>query len=209
MTRVRRILAAVACATLGLGFAGGATDVTIAVRNSVLRWGEQATLSGAVSSPKAEEKVVIEVKECGQPSFRALAWAYTQAGGSWSLDMGARVTSQYRALWGGEKSAGVSVQQRPSVQVILRPGARSEVSVGAIYPFAGKRVSLQVFDRNRRVWKHVQSVKLTEYGAGGIYVWSSGRFRSKLPRDAQARGVFSLAQAKPCYLAGYSPIIQT
>jgi hypothetical protein len=187
----------------------GSTEVSIGARNTVLRWGEQATLFGTVSSSEADEKVVIEVKECGQPTFRSLAWAYTQAGGSWALDMGARVSSQFRAVWGTDKSASVGVQQRPSVQVILRPGARSEVSVGGIYPFAGKRVSLQVFDKKARVWRHVQSVKLTDYGAGGIYVWSSGRFRSKLPKNAQVRGVLSLAQAKPCYLAGYSGIVQT
>jgi hypothetical protein len=187
----------------------GSSDVTISVRNSILRWGEQATLAGAVSQTTADEKVVIEVKECGQPSFRPIAWAYTHEGGAWSVDMGARVSSQFRATWGEQQSSTVAVQQRPSVNVILRPGTRSEVSVGAVYPFAGKRVSLQVFDKRTRAWKHVQSVKLTEYGAGGIYVWSSGRFRSKLPRSAQIRGVFSLAQARPCYLAGYSGIVQT
>ena len=208
MTRRIWITAALATVVVTPALAGSST-VTISVRNSILRWGEQATLAGAISSKKPEEKVVIEVKECGQPSFRPIAWAYTQEGGAWSLGMGARVSSQFRATWGDEGSGTVSVQQRPSVNIILRPGARSEVSVGAIYPFAGKRVSLQVFDKKARVWKHRQSVKLTEYGAGGIYVWSSGRFRSKLPTNAQARGVFSLAQAKPCYLAGYSGIVQT
>jgi hypothetical protein len=187
----------------------GSSDVTISVHNSILRWGEQATLAGAISSTKPDEKVVVEVKECGQPSYRAIAWAYTHEGGAWSLDMGARVSSQFRAAWGGERSAGAAVQQRPSVNVILRPGTRSEVSVGAIYPFTGKRVSLQVFSRSARTWKHVQSVKLTESGAGGIYVWSSGRFRSQVPKKAQLRAVFPLAQAKPCYLAGYSGIVQT
>lgn len=208
MRRLAWIAAALAALVVTPALAGS-SDVTISVRNSILRWGEQATLFGSVSSPKADEKVVIEVKECGQPSFRALAWAYTQAGGSWSLDMGARVSSQLRAVWGEEKSLPASVRQRPSVQVILRRGARSEVAVGGIYPFTGKRVSLQVFDRKARVWRHVQSVKLTEYAAGGIYIWSSAHFRSRLPKNAQIRGVFSLAQAKPCYLAGYSGIVQT
>ena len=208
MRRRAWVVTALAAAIVAPAFAGSA-DVTIAVRNSILRWGEQATLSGAISSTKADEKVVIEVRECGQPSFRAIAWAYTHEAGSWSLDLGARASSQFRALWGDQRSDTVAVQQRPAVQVILRRGARSEVAVGGIYPFSGKRVSLQVFDRQARIWKHVQSVKLTDYVGAGIFVWSSGHFRSRLPKKAQARGVFSLAQAKPCYLAGYSPIIQT
>jgi hypothetical protein len=208
MSRAHWILAAAAAVAATPALAGS-SDVTISVRNSILRWGEQATLAGVISSTKPDEKVVIEVKECGQPSFRAIAWAYTHEGGDWSLDMGARVSSQFRAMWGDQRSGSVAVQQRPSVNVILRRGTRSEVSVGAIYPFAGKRVSLQVFDKKTRIWKHVQSVKLTDYGAGGIYVWSSGRFRERLPENAQVRGVFTLAQAKPCYLAGYSGIVQT
>jgi hypothetical protein len=191
-----------------LGLAGS-SNVTISVRNTVLRWGEQATLTGAISSPRAEEKVVLEVKECGQPSFRAIAWAYSQPGGGWTYDMGARVSSQYRAVWGEEKSGNVSVRQRPYVTVVLRPGGRGEVGVNAIYPFSGKRVSIQVFDKKTRTWKQVQSVKLTESGAGGSYVWSSGKFRPRLPKNAQIRGVFPFAQAKPCYLAGYSGIVQT
>ena len=208
MRRPASIAAAIAAVVVTPALAGSSA-VTISVRNSIVRWGEQATLTGAISSPKPDEKVVVEVKECGQPSFRAIAWAYTHEGGVWSLEMGARVSSQFRAAWGDQRSGSVAVQQRPSVNVILRPGTRSEVSVGAIYPFAGKRVSLQVFSRSTRTWKHVQSVKLTEYGAGGIYVWSSGRFRSRIPKKTQLRAVFPLAQAKPCYLAGYSGIVQT
>jgi hypothetical protein len=188
-------------------------EVSIGVRNSLLRWGEQATLFGSISSPKADEKVVIEVKECGQPTpdLRALSWAYTQAGGSWSVDMGARASSQFRAVWGDDRSSTVRVQQRPFVSVVIRPGNRGEAGVQAIYPFRGKRVSIQVFDKQTRAWKQVQTVKLTEQGGGGSgsYTWTSGKFRPKVPKNAQMRGVLPLSQAKPCYLAGYSGIVQT
>ena len=202
------IAAGLAAAAAGSALAGS-TAVSIGVRNPVLRWGEQATLFGSISSSRPDEKVVIEVKECGQPSFRDVAWAYSQQGGGWTYDIGARANSQYRASWGDDRSETVGVLQRPSVNVILRPGSRSEVSVGGLYPFTGKRVSLQVFDRKARSWKHVQSVKLRAYGGAGLYVWTSARFRSRLPKNAQARGVLTLAQAKPCYLAGYSGIVQT
>jgi hypothetical protein len=204
------IAAAIAAVVVTPALAG-ASGVTISVQSSILRWGQQATLTGSIPSPTAEEKVVIEVKECGLPGadFRSLAWAYTQAGGGWSLDMGARVSSQYRAVWGDQKSATVKIQQRPYVTVVIRPGNRGAVGVNAIYPFWGKRVSIQVFDRQTRVWKQVQSVKLTEQGGAGGYVWTSGKFRPKVPKNAQLRGVLPLSQAKPCYLAGYSAIVQT
>jgi hypothetical protein len=81
--------------------------------------------------------------------------------------------------------------------------------VQAIYPFWGKRVSIQVFDTRTRGSKQVQTVKLTELGGGGGYVWTSGEFRPKVPTDAQVSGVLPLFQAKPCYVAGYSGIVQT
>lgn len=208
MRRPAALAAPLAAAALGLGFSG-ASDVTISVRDPVLRWGEQATLLGSIPSPKAEEKVVIEVKECGQPAFRAVAWAYTQAGGAWTYELGARASSQFRAAWGDERSNSVAVQQRPYVTLVLRAGGRGEVGIQAIYPFWGKRVSIQVFDKRTRAWRHVQSVKLTEHGGGGAYVWTSGKFRPRLPRNAQVRAVLILSQAKPCYLAGYSGIVQT
>lgn len=210
MTGRAWIVPAIAAAAVSPALAGS-SEVTIAVQNSILRWGQQATLTGAIPSAKAEEKVVIEVKECGQPTpdFRAVAWAYTQAGGSWSLEMGARATSQYRAVWGETKSSTVKVQQRPYMTFVIRPGNRGEVGVQSIYPFWGKRVSIQVFDAKSRAWKQVQTVKLTEQGGGGGYVWTSGKFRPKVPKNAQVRGVLPLSQAKPCYLAGYSGIVQT
>jgi hypothetical protein len=204
------IAAAIAAVAVTPALAGS-SDVTISVQNSIVRWGQQATLAGSIPSARAEEKVVIEVKECGLPNadYRSLAWVYTQAGGGWSTDIGTRVTSQIRAVWGETKSANVKVQQRPYVTVVIRPGNRGQVGVNAIYPFWGKRVSIQVFDKKTRVWKQVQTVKLTEQGGGGGYVWTSGKFRPKVPKDAQMRGVLPLSQAKPCYLAGYSAIVQT
>jgi hypothetical protein len=210
MRGARWILAAVAAAAATPALAGS-SEVTISLRNSILRWGEQATLTGSIPSSKAEEKVVLEIKECGQPTpgFRAVAGAYTQAGGSWSLDMGARVTSQYRAVWGDTKSSTVKVQQRPYLTLVIRPGNRGQVGVQSIYPFWGKRVSIQIFDAKARAWKQLQTVRLTEQGGGGGYAWTSGKFRPKAPKNAQLRAVLPLAHAKPCYLAGYSGIVQT
>ena len=65
-------------------------------------------------------------------------------------------------------------------------------------PFWGKRVSIQVFDKKTRVWKQVQTVKLTEQGGGGGgYVWTSAKFRPQVPRNVQLRG-----------FAGYSNLLR-
>jgi hypothetical protein len=195
---------------LGLGFAGSSADtISIGVRPSLLRWGQSATVFGSIPSPKADEKIVVEVKECRQPSFRSLAWAYSDAGGSWSIDIGARTNSTFRATWGDERSDTVIVRQRPGVQLVYRRGRMSDVAIGGIYPFAGKRVSIEVFDKKTRTWKKAQSVLLSDYGGAGNYVWTSAKFKARVPTKAQIRAVLPRNQAKPCYLAGYSPIVQT
>ncbi len=55
MTRPAWIAAAVAAVVVTSAVAGSAS-VTIAVQSSILRWGQQATLTGTISSPKAEER---------------------------------------------------------------------------------------------------------------------------------------------------------
>jgi hypothetical protein len=195
---------------VGLGFgSSSAVAISIGVRPSLLRWGQQATIFGSIPSTRANEKVVVEVKECRQPSFRSLAWAYSETGGSWSIDIEARSNSTLRASWGDDTSDTVSVQQRPGVQLVYRPGRMSDVAIGGIYPFARKRVSIEVFDTKTRTWRKAQSVVLSDYGGAGNYVWTSAKFKARVPANAQIRAVLPRSQAKPCYLAGYSPIVQT
>jgi uncharacterized protein len=65
-----------------------------------------------------------------------------------------------------------------------------------------KAALFQRFDRRLGTWTTLRRVVLTEYNG---YT----EFRASVPRGALIRAVFPLSQARPCYLAGYSPLFRT
>ena len=70
---------------------------------------------------------------------------------------------------------------------------------------------LQRFDREKRVWRDVRKVHLTETGAppGVGWVWSgTDKVRVEVPKGTTMRAVLPLSQTRPCYLAGYSNLLR-
>lgn len=82
------------------------------------------------------------------------------------------------------------MRRRQWIVAALVPTA---VGLQAIYPFWGKRVSIHVFDKSTRAWKQVQTAKLTEHGGGG-YMWTSGKFRPRVPTNVQMRADSGIVQ---------------
>jgi hypothetical protein len=186
-------------------------QVTLAARPSVVRWGTPITLFGSIGSGRADEVVTIEMKECGVPGsmFREAAAAHTHGGGAWSTEWGLRTTTTFRAKWGGDTSAEITVRQRPYVQVSHRFGRRFDVFVRALSSFWRRQVLIQRFDRRTGTWVKVKSVVLTESTGSGITAVSSASFRASIPKRTLVRAVFPRSQARPCYLAGYSNLLRT
>lgn len=167
------------------------------------------TLAGSLDSAKAGQVVTIQAKECGQRLFWAVASATSREGGAWSTQYRPRITTILRAVWNEHASAQVTVWARPAVVIKQRPGSTFLVGVGANAQFWRKRVLIQRFDLRLGTWTTLKSVVLTETvgGAGGI--WSSTRFKAPVPKGSLVRAVLPLAQARPCYLAGYSNMLRT
>lgn len=195
-------------ATLAMGFRDMNEAVTLSARPAVAAADAPITLSGAISVPKAGELVTVQAKECGiATGFRAVAGAQTTATGAWTVDYRPRSTTVLRAVWGSSTSPDVTVKQRAGVQLVARPGRTFRVSVYGIVPLDGKRVTIERFDRARRVWRKVQTV-VVHSESYGEYAEKTG-VRIRVPQGTSLRAVLPLAQAKPCYLAGVSPIVRS
>jgi hypothetical protein len=188
------------------------SDLTLVVQPTIIRsTSDRMTIFGSVSGGRADQKVTVQFKACGlQPiQFRDAFETTTRAGGGFSLEelrpFNLGVSGVYRAVSGGETSAEIRVQQR--VAVYMRPlrGGRFEVWVGGKVSFWRRFVLLQRFERRRGVWITMRRLALTE-GTTGNY---SAPFRPRVPKGTQLRAVMPLAQARPCYLAGYGPIFRT
>lgn len=202
------VILALVAAAFGLGLGWARRAVTLDVRPAVAPADGPITLSGAISDPKAGALVTVLAKECGiATGFRAVAGAQTTASGAWTVDYRPRSTTVLRAVWGSSKSADVTVRQRAGVQLVSRPGRTFRVSVYGIVPLDGKRVTIERFDAVARVWRHVQTV-VVHSASYGEYAEKTG-VRIRVPQGTSLRAVLPLAQAKPCYLAGVSPIVRS
>jgi hypothetical protein len=221
---VKRLLVVGASAVAGLASAAAAapepvtlqrpavapSTVSLVVQPALVRrTDERMTILGSVSSGEAGRKVTIQFKACGLlPSqFRDVFETTTRAGGGFSLEelrpFNLGVSGVYRAVSGGEVSTEIRVQQRAAVY--MRPVARGrfEVWVGGKVSFWRRFVLLQRFERRRGVWITMRRLVLTESPA------QTAPFRPAVPKGTLIRAVFPRSQARPCYLAGYGPLLRT
>ena len=202
-------LAAVLGATAGAQGGG----VSIAARPAVAPSFGPITLFGAIATPRARETVTVEVKECGLQSYgyRGVVSVETDATGRWDTEYYPGITASIRATWGEATSQPILVKQAARLLIRRVPAKRNmfEISVSGKLGFWHKRVLFQ--QRVGSSWKTVKNVLLTEQGGVGSQgiIWTSARFKASVPRGKLVRGVLPASQAKPCYLAGYSGIVQT
>ena len=215
MTVVRRTLGlALAAATVATGLAAPSVSapapITIAAQPSDLLRNRLLTLSGSIPSNRLKEIVVLEARDCGQSYYRQVARVETTAGGRWVWPyFYPGISARIRASWDGRTSTPVRVRDRAYVE-LRQAGPRSfSLSVRAKVPFAGRGVLLQRLDPARG-WTTVRSAELTVGGAppGSSYVYSTARLTASLPAGSLVRGLFTAAQARPCYLAGRSNMLR-
>jgi hypothetical protein len=205
---VALVIAAVAGFAAAIAEAVASQRVSLAARPTAIRWGQPATLFGAVDSRRADEIVTIQAKDCGLTSYTEVAEVTTEAGGSFTTQFGRAITTSVRAVWKGEASAPVTIRQAPHVVLDRQARSRFSVGVNARTQFWRKRILIQ--RRRGGAWRTIRSIVLTEQEAAGQgFVWSSTEFRLSVPRRTSLRAVFPLSQARPCYLAGVSNTFRT
>lgn len=205
-------VAALVALSVGPGSAStlaASAPVTIRASASVVPWGTSVAFFGSAAGSRVGDPVQIEARSCGG-TWSIAVTTPADGGGPWHTSLGIVETTTYRARWRSATSGEVRVATRPSITV--REVRRNLFSVGVIATryFGGRTALLERFDRARSGWRLVRTFRLRDGGAtAGTTVGSGARVRASLPRNALVRVVLPRAQAAPCYLAGYSNLLQT
>jgi plastocyanin len=174
--------------------------VTIGASLPIIVYGQQVTLSGAVSSGNADENVTIYAQPYPQASFQQLTTVKTTTGGVWQLILtpSTKILTNYYARWNGRQSITVGVQVRPRIRLSYRNG-RFTTAVQSLTSHARKFVIAQRLSRFGQ-WVTIKKVRLGSR--------STAVFRARLPKGkSRIRVAMSVNQAGAGYLAGYSPTI--
>lgn len=183
--------------------------VTIFARPGVLGWNQIGRLFGTAQGAGPEDLVAIEARECGSGFFRTLLEAHVNSGGGWTTDMGAWVTTTFRASWKGFVSPGVTIRKQAGVSLVRsRTSPAFVVSVSAKRSFWRKRVEIQR-RRQGALWRTIKTVVLTDsVRSTGVVSASEATFRLAAPKGTQLRAVLPSHEARPCYVRSMSRTVR-
>jgi hypothetical protein len=213
MRRPAWIAGALVAAALSVGY-GDAADETIswAVRPLVVRWDELVNASGTIGSGQSGQLVTIQIRVCDQQTWQDVGEATTTNNGSWSVDFLTRISGLLRATSGGATTDSVQLQQRPYVFFSQRRPGRFRAGVQAQRQYWHRRMRIDRFDRARGAWVKVKRVLITKTegdGGGGMsdIASTTDPFRIDVPKGTNLRAVLPTEVGRPCYIAGFSPIV--
>jgi plastocyanin len=185
-----------------------AGSLTIAARPTTVTYGGAATLTGAVSSAQASERVGVTAGACGSTALANVATVSTAAGGTWTLAVRPLQRTVYQARWRNVSSAQATVNVRPRVTVRKLTRSRFLVRVAAAQSFGGKVVSLQRYVPSARRWVRVRFVVLRTISAGNPTIVSGATARAGVRAGTRVRAVLGQGQVGACYVASISNTVR-
>jgi plastocyanin len=183
-------------------------SLTIAARPQTVTYGATTTLSGAVSSAQANERVNVTAGACGSTSLANVATVNTAAGGAWTLAARPLNRTVYQANWRNVSSAQATVNVRPRMTLRKLTRARFLVRVAAAQSFGGKVASLQRYAPSARRWVRVRFVVLRVISTGSPTIVSGATVRARVRVGTRVRVVLGQGQAGACYVAGTSNTVR-
>src|SRR5262245_7754599 len=214
-TAVVAAAAGMAPAALGLGLGGTRQEaITLAVRPSVTDPHRPITAYGTVSTAEENAQVTVQFKGCVTypPQFRDAAQVTAKEGGSWSASLVPETSGILRAIVGADVSKEVRILRRADVRLVPAMPGHYRAMIEARRQFWRKRVRIERSDRVGARWTPLRTVVLghtqSTYGLSKFVMSSSDVFRVNVPAGTRLRAVFPLSQAKPCYAAGCSKVLQ-
>jgi hypothetical protein len=183
--------------------------VTLTATPTVVAYGKPVTLSGQVSTKKANQQVVIQGTACGSTNATKAATVKTTTNGNYTTKVTPALGTTYRANFKNGTSQPVVVSVKPVLE-LKRPARGSfTANVTAGQALTGKFVLFQRYRRLTKRWVQVKRLALKTSVAGTKpTVVSSVSFKSKLRKGTRVRVMISKAQAGPCYVTAASKSIR-
>jgi plastocyanin len=120
---------------------GPPPSLTLGVATPIIFFGDQTTITGAVSNAKANETVLILAQPFGS-SAQQIATLMTGTGGSFTYTTSPTLLTAYSAKWKTTASQTVTVQVRPRL-TLTRNSTRLFAKVAATPSYAGRFIYLQ------------------------------------------------------------------
>jgi hypothetical protein len=188
--------------------AGAAPPVTLtlAASTATVTYGSPVTLSGQLSTQKANQAIGLAATECGSTKQTKAATVKTIANGAYSSSVTPTIGTAYQATYKNVKSASISIAVRPLLELAKTSGGHYTAKATAGQALTGKFVLFQRYKKLRKRWVQVKRLPLGAAvpGATKPAMVSSVSFTSTLPRGTRVRMLITAKQAGPCYAAASS-----
>jgi plastocyanin len=137
---------------------GPPPSVTLGVSAPIITYGDQTTISGAVSNLKANEPVLVLAQPYGS-SLQQVATLMTGASGTFTYTTGPTILTAYSVKWKTATSQTVTVQVRPRLTLAHTSATRLFARVTATPSFAGHSIYVQRRSKFGQ-WVTVEKLKL-------------------------------------------------
>jgi plastocyanin len=137
---------------------GAPPSITLGANSPIVFYGDQITISGTVSSAKANESVTIMAQPFGS-STQQVATLITGTGGAFVYTTTPSLLTYYSAKWKTASSQAVVVQVRPKLTLNRMTATRLFAKITASHPFEGRTISVQRRSSFGQ-WVTVQKLKL-------------------------------------------------
>jgi plastocyanin len=190
--------------------------VSLSANPRVLTYGATTTLSGALSTAQANQKLDILAQACGENAAKAIGNATTTTGGNFTFQTQPTLNTSYQAhdkAAGGTTSSAVPVTVRPVLSLTRVARGKFSTRVIAAQSFVGKAVAFQRWVATRHKWNTVKTVFLGTRAASATPVAgstvSSTTFKARLRSGLRVRAVLPPGQAAPCYVAARSATVRS
>jgi plastocyanin len=175
---------------------GAPPSLTLESSKVYSTFGDDAAVSGVISSHQAGQQVAIFYQPYPAPNMMQRTVVLTGTGGTYSFNVSPEILTSYQASWNGAYSQPVTIQVQPKLS-IGRNGAWILHASGG-HGFAGHSVQFQRYNAATGQWVTLTKVDLNSR--------SSARITVTLPKGMnRLRLAMSVNAAGPGFLAGFSP----